>query len=188
VLLAPTYLLLPHEVAMPLPALSPEDVDQLAKLPDRVREIITRDLEQKDHLRLQRERDAAARARDEASRQANPIVRAIAEENARRAAQPPRPRPAPAPAGMTALDARSYANSPAAQHIAALNAADVAAVQAKQAAESLARVERQEARDRAIAAREQGERERAANVAHARQLERAILAMAEAFVLKHPNV
>jgi len=172
---------------MPL-QLQPGDAAALATLPEIARRAITADLEAKQHAREQAEQQAAARAHAEASRAAHPVHKLITEQNARVAAQPPRPRPAPAPAGLSRLDAQSYARSPAVQHIAAFNDRDVAAAQAKQAAESLARVERLEAQAAAMQAAAQVEEQRAAAVARTGQLERALIAMAEKYIKQHPDV
>lgn len=173
---------------MPL-QLSDGDAATLAALPEFARRAITADLEkQQDALCQRREREQADADAAEASRLAHPVNQAILAENARRAAQPPRPRPAPAPAGMTVLDARSYARSPAMQQITARNVADVAAAHAKQAAEAVARVERLEQQAVAIAAAAQVEEQRARSVAHAHQIERALIALAERFIKQHPDI
>lgn len=169
--------------------LQPGDVAALAALPEIARRAITADLEkQQDALRQRREREQADADAAEASRLAHPVNQAILAENARRAAQQPRPRPALAPAGMSKLDQAAAARSPALQHIAAFNDRDVAAAQAKQAAESLARVERLEAQAAAMQAAAQVEEQRAAAVARTGQLERALIAMAEKHIKQHPDV
>ena len=89
---------------------------------------------------------------------------------------------------MSKLDQAAAARSPALQHIAALNDRDVAAAQAKQAAESLARVERLESQAAAMQAAAQVEEQRAAAVARTGQLERALIAMAEKHIKQHPDV
>jgi hypothetical protein len=179
---------------MPLPLLSAEDATTLANLPDRVRQIISRDLETKENARLQRERDQQIAAAAEASRLAHPVHQAILQQNAVVPPPPPArpPRPAgvgpPAPAGMSARDAQSYARSPAYQSALAHNDRVASEAAAKRATLAVARVEQLEAQAAAVQAAAQAEEMRAAAVARTHQIERALIALAERFIKQHTYI
>jgi hypothetical protein len=118
----------------------------------------------------------------------DPVSVQIAALNARAAAQQPRPRPAPAPAGLTSLDQAAAARCPALQHAQASNRRDMTAREARAAALEKQRRERLEQQAITVVAVEEARAVRAAKRAHARQIKRALSAMAEAFIKKHPEV